>query len=579
MSRFRLLLGDRHGMLATLAIGSVLAGLAESTILAISAQVAAALVAGTSAVKVEIGSLTLTETIDTLLLIALAVAVARLALQWMVSVPPARIAASMQTGLRRDLLSAFTEASWGEQSSDREGHLQELATSQASQTTQGTVQAAALVSGLVTLFVLVVSALVLNALAAVTVLVAAVALFALLRPLSTLSSRRARELSLAAIEYAGGVSESIRLAQETQVFGTGEAVRGRIDRLIDRLGTLYFHTLLLARLVPGIYQSLIYLLVIAALLGLNAANVSHVASLGAVVLLLVRAGTYGQQVQSTYQGVRQALPYFDRVKEAQRRYRESVPPDGERALEPVRTIAFDHVDFAYDPGQPTLRDVSFEVAAGESIGVIGPSGAGKSTAVQILLALRPPDAGGYLINGVPAAEYRRADLHRAIAYVPQEPRLLHATVAENIRYYRPIGDEAVEEAARLAGIHDVVAAWPKGYETVVGPRADAVSGGQQQRICLARALAARPEVLVLDEPTSALDPHSEQLIQESLMALTHRLTMFIVAHRMSTLEVCERVMVILDGRLEAFDTAAALEASSPYYRSSLAIGATASGGG
>ena len=115
--------------------------------------------------------------------------------------------------------------------------------------------------------------------------------------------------------------------------------------------------------------------------------------------------------------------------------------------------------------------------------------------------------------------------------------------------------------------------WPKGYETIVGPRADAVSGGQQQRICLARALAARPGLLILDEPTSALDPHSETLIQESLTALSNELTLFIIAHRMSTLDICDRVMVIVDGRLVAFDTKAELQRTNPYYRSASLIAA------
>jgi ABC-type multidrug transport system fused ATPase/permease subunit len=111
----------------------------------------------------------------------------------------------------------------------------------------------------------------------------------------------------------------------------------------------------------------------------------------------------------------------------------------------------------------------------------------------------------------------------------------------------------------------------------VGPRADAVSGGQQQRLCLARALAARPQVLVLDEPTSALDPHSETLIQESLMALKSELTLFTIAHRMSTLDMCDRVMVILEGRMVAFDTKAVLQEENAYYRSASMIAAGTAG--
>ena len=188
--------------------------------------------------------------------------------------------------------------------------------------------------------------------------------------------------------------------------------------------------------------------------------------------------------------------------------------------------------------------------------------------------MRTPDDGRYLVNGVPADEFARDDWHRLVSYVPQEPRLLHTSVADNIRFFRDIDDESVERAGRLARIHDDIMGWANGYETIVGPRADAVSGGQQQRICLARALAARPEVLVLDEPTSALDPQSEALIGESLTALKSELTLFIIAHRMSTLDMCDRVMVIVDGRLVAFDTKASLQRQNSYYRhaSELAAG-------
>jgi ATP-binding cassette subfamily B protein len=562
----RALIGNRVGSIAALALASVLSGFAESGILALVAQIAAALVDGTRHVGVAVGPAHLHTTVGVFLLIGVGLAMTRLGLSWVTAYVPARIAADTQRQLRTDLFAAFTVASWDAQARDREGYLQELLTNQIAQASGGSLQATALVVAMTTALVMILSSLVLDVVAALVVLVAAVALFGFLRPLSKLGTRQAHATSKASVGYAAGVSETVRLSADTHVFGVDAAQRHRNSQMVGDVAVPYYKMQLLSRLVPGIYQSLIYLLVVGSLGVLYETNTGRVASLGAVVLLLVRAGTYGQSAQNSYQNLRQALPYIERVENARRDYEASVPDYGAEALSSIREIAFDSVSFEYEPSRPVLSEITFTVEAGEAIGVIGPSGAGKSTLVQILLGLRLPISGRYLVNGLPAEQFARSDWHDRVAYVPQEPRLLHATVADNIRFFRDIPEDMVERAARLAGIHDDIVAWPHGYATIVGPRADAVSGGQQQRICIARALAAQPDVLILDEPTSALDPHSEHLIQESLSSLKRHLTLFVVAHRMSTLTICRRVLVIVKGRLEAFDSLESLQTSSSYYR-------------
>jgi ABC-type multidrug transport system fused ATPase/permease subunit len=576
-SQLDLLIGDKRRRIAALSFTSLIAALTEAGIFAVVAQVAAALVNGKS-VHSQTGIFHFHAAIGTLLWIGFAFALLRLALQWPLSVLPARIAADVQAGLRRKIFRSFTRASWDVQSRDREGQLQEIMTNQTSQATAGALQATALVTTSITFVILMAAAVFLSPAAAGVVLGIAVLLFAALRPLRALGARWARELSAEQVRYAGGIAESNRLAEEAQVFGAAGAQFDRISRLVGACRDLLFRTQVIVKLVPNLYQSLIYLLLIAALAALHAVGTGRAGSLGAVVLLLLRAAQNGQQMQTAYQTLQQSLPFVDRLERAQRRYAESTPPDGGQALDSVRTLAFESVSFAYTPGRPVLSDVSFAVDAGEAIGIVGPSGAGKSTLVQILLRLRAPSEGRYLVNDGTVDQHSRADWQRLVAYVPQEPRLLHASVAENIRFFRDLDDETVQRAARLARIHEDIVSWSEGYETIVGPRADAVSGGQQQRICLARALAARPQVLVLDEPTSALDPHSETLIQESLTALKSELTLFTIAHRMSTLDMCDRVMVVLDGRLVAFDTKAVLIEQNPYYRSASMIAAGAPGG-
>jgi ATP-binding cassette, subfamily B, bacterial len=573
------LVGDRRGTVLGLVLASVVSGFTEAGILALIAQVAVALVSRATWVHTKIGSFHIHVPVGTLFVCAAALALLRLALQAPMSTLPARISADVQARMRKNLFHAFTRASWDVQSRDREGHLQEIMTSQVLQATNASLQTANLVIALFTFLVLMIAALALNPLAAVVVLVASLLVFGSLRPLRAIGVSRSRALSRAQMEFAGGLGEAIRVAEETQVFGVAAAQRSRSDRLATSAQELFFRTQTVGRLVGGIYQSVIYLLLVGGLYALYATGRAHAASIGAIVLLLVRAGSYGQQVQGSWQGLRQSLPFIERLQEAEQRYAQSSPVEGQRPLSSVQTLAFEHAYFAYRPGRPVLSDVSFEVARGEAVGIIGPSGAGKSTLVQILLRLRTANEGRYLVNGVPAERFAREDWHRQVAYVPQEPRLLHASVAANIRYFRALDVDAVERAGRLAGIHDEIMDWPSGYGTIVGPRADAVSGGQQQRICLARALAARPEVLVLDEPTSALDPHSEMLIQESLNALKNELTLFIIAHRMSTLDICERVMVVIDGQLAAFATTSLLQEQSSYYRSASRLAAGASGGG
>jgi ATP-binding cassette, subfamily B, bacterial len=572
-SRLALLIGDKRGAVVALAGCSILSGLSEAATLALVAQIATQLANRSKHVHTHIGPFHVHTSVGALILVAFVLTLLRGGLQIPISLLPARIAADVQANMRRRLFEAFTRASWSVQSREREGQLQDVMTTQTMQATNGAIQTTQLITSLFNFLVLMASALVLNAIAAVVVAVATVTLFGLLRPLRARGVGNARGLSGAQVEYAGGIAESIRVAEDTQVFGAGEAQRKRISTLIDNSWGFFYRSQVLAKLVGNLYQSLIFVLLMLAIWGVYLIGGAHTASLGGVVLVLVRAGTSGQLVQGAYQGLSQSLPFIERSQETARRYLESAPNVGDEHLGRVGTVIFDHVSYAYNPGENVLEEISFEVSGGEVIGIIGPSGAGKSTLVQLLLQLRTPDSGRYLLNDIPADRIAREDWYRQVSYVPQEPRLLHATVAENIRFFRELDDDAVERAAKLARIHDDVISWSHGYETLVGPRADAVSGGQQQRICLARALAARPEVLVLDEPTSALDPHSEQLIGESLLALKSELTLFIIAHRMSTLEACDRVMVIVAGRLVAFDTKALLQSENEYYRHASALAA------
>jgi ABC-type multidrug transport system fused ATPase/permease subunit len=255
-----------------------------------------------------------------------------------------------------------------------------------------------------------------------------------------------------------------------------------------------------------------------------------------------------------------------------RRYEAATTRVGGAPVERLGDLALERVWYEYAPDRPVLRDVSLHLTAGEIVGIVGPSGSGKSTLVQILLRLREPTSGDYLAGGRDVRSLALHDWYKRVSFVPQDARLIAGSVADNIKFFRDdIDDAAVERAAKLANLHDEIELMEARYATSVGERGSALSGGQRQRLSIARALAGQPDLVVLDEPTSSLDVRSEALIRDTIRDLAPAATVVIIAHRMSTLEMCDRIMVVLGGRIEGFDTPERLEASNPFYREALEL--------
>ncbi len=575
LSRLSPLLHVRRRSIVAIALMSTCAGLAEAVLLALIAYVAATMSATADGEPLTFGPLELDATIPSILAVAATLAIVRLVLQIALARLPARLSGTVQSHLRTELMDSFLASTWAERSKEREGRLQELMGGHASHAGGAVLMFAVGLTAALEFLMLMGAALILSVGVSVAVVAIAVALFAALRPLSRRLRRRSAETSAAFLEQAEGVAEAVRLTEELEVFGVEEAERSRVWELVESLESRFVRTRSLARIVPIVYQSAVIFLLIAGLSVLYAVGTARLASLGAVILLLVRASGYGQQLQVAYQGFGEAVPYFDRIAGAIERYRAEARSIGEHPIGSIRCVEFDNVSFEYRPDTPVLRSISFSIRSGDAIGVVGPSGAGKSTLLQLLLGLRQPSKGTYLVNGVPASDAEGSAWHRQVSFLPQEPHVLAGSVAENIRFHREwVDGDAIERAARQAHIHDEILSWPDGYETVIGQRADSVSGGQRQRLCLARALAGRPEMLLLDEPTSSLDLRSERSIQDSLEELRGTVTLIVVAHRLTTLSLCGRVMVICDGRLEAFDSAELLYASNDFYRQAVDLATT-----
>ena len=269
-----------------------------------------------------------------------------------------------------------------------------------------------------------------------------------------------------------------------------------------------------------------------------------------------------------YREIKQSLTDLDRMFALMEKDREVADKAGAKdlALQGSPHVRFDNVVFAYEPSRPILQGVSLDIPAGKTVAVVGASGSGKSTLARLLFRFYDVSGGAITIDGQDIRHVTQLSVRRAIGIVPQDTVLFNDTVRYNIAYGRPnaLPDE-VEQAAKAAHIHDFIAATPKGYDTMVGERGLKLSGGEKQRVAIARTLLKNPPILIFDEATSALDSANERAIQTELQSAAQNKTTLVIAHRLSTVVDAYEILVMESGRIVERGTHMALLAQGGAY--------------
>ena len=269
-----------------------------------------------------------------------------------------------------------------------------------------------------------------------------------------------------------------------------------------------------------------------------------------------------------YREIKQSLTDLDRMFTLMEKEREVADDAGAKdlALQGSPHVRFDNVVFAYEATRPILQGVSFDIPAGKTVAVVGASGSGKSTLARLLFRFYDVGSGAITLDGQDIRRVTQLSVRRAIGIVPQDTVLFNDTVRYNIAYGRPEATpDDVEQAAKAAHIHDFIAATPKGYDTMVGERGLKLSGGEKQRVAIARTLLKNPPILIFDEATSALDSANERAIQAELQSAAHNKTTLVIAHRLSTVVDAHEILVMEAGRIVERGTHTALLAQGGAY--------------
>jgi ATP-binding cassette, subfamily B, bacterial len=542
---------DRPRLFLTSGLATVV-GILEAIMLFVLARVAMAVATDEPSIEFAPGSfdpitLSRAEALGVLLVVLVLLMATVVPLSW----TQAKLSSRVAERLRTDLLRAYLRADWSYRSTLREGYLAQLAGEFAQRAEHAIGSLVAGIAGVIIIIIPVLFLLLAQPVMTAVSFVGLVLIAAALRPAASQHKKNALVNARSVGELSARVAQTSRLSGEITAFDVAEPVTHHLEQEITTstraLRTLRF----VGRLVPSLFQYIALFAVVGMMAVLLATGSAAIDDVAPLVLVLVRALTYLRQVIQALQTSVELTPYVTTIEAAIGDCRDHPRHTGHERPRTLPGVELVGVGYEYVPGHPVLRDVDLTLRVGQIVGVVGPSGAGKSTLSHVLLGLRQPTEGRVLVGEVDLQAIDPAWWADHVGYVPQDNQLIYGTVAENISFFRAgITPEDIVAAARRAHLDQEIDALPDGYDTLLGPGARDLSGGQRQRLGIARALLRRPRIIVMDEPTSALDARSEVLVRSTLEEVRESTAIVLVAHRPATLEICDRVLRVDDGRVD-----------------------------
>ncbi|OGF64182.1 hypothetical protein A2661_00350 [Candidatus Giovannonibacteria bacterium RIFCSPHIGHO2_01_FULL_45_24] len=455
---------------------------------------------------------------------------------------------------KRNLLFSQTFfADWPYLTKHKLGYLDQILTTYINNSSALFSHVSSLIIVTANLLIYIILAVNISAIIAFAAFVLALSSFYVFKPFFKKNEAASSEMSVVFKDVAHFVNESLLGVKTIKSIEVKDKIVERANSYFDRLKELNVRITLASILTNTLIQPIGLFFIMAAFLYFYRSDQSfNMASFAVIVYAINKIFTQAQQGQSFFHSVISYEPYLRGAMQYENEILGRKEKDlGKRNFNFRDCLRFNNVHFAYGASYgPVLKRVNFFIKKGETTGLIGPSGVGKTTIVDLMLRLLDPQRGTITLDGVDIYNIKLREWRTNIGYVSQDIFLMNGTIENNIKFYgESVTDADMIEAARMANIFDFIESLPEKFKTLVGERGIQLSVGQRQRVVLARVLARHPEILLLDEATSSLDNESEILIQKAIENLRGRVTVFTIAHRLSTVVSADRLIVLDNGRI------------------------------